>query len=161
MSKITKYINKIIRRINCNWLSIIYFFMILIISSVFIIAGVSKLIWLRHFEEAIMRYPVNLSGDIANLIKFCVPFVEIIAGIFLLFKKNRSICLYFLLMLLTGFTVLQIYIVMKGLDIPCGCFGPWVDEPIGKITILRNIVLIIISIFLIVIDDRKKLISPK
>jgi len=93
----------------------------ILLSLIFIVSGISKLIDPASFSVTIEAY-----GLMPDLLTFpaalAISFTEVIAGIGLLFDVHGSLA-SILIMLLFFITIL-LYGMHLGLDIDCGCFGP-------------------------------------
>lgn len=99
----------------------------IIIGLLFIYAGALK-VW----------DPVRFAGDIENYhvlpwtvnvgLAFYLPWLEIICGLALIFRRWYSGALTILLALLVVFIGATIAAKMRGIDISCGCFGHVSDQ---------------------------------
>jgi uncharacterized membrane protein YphA (DoxX/SURF4 family) len=112
-------------------------------AILFLYAGASKLFDTASFAIVIEAFGV-VPESWAMPISVCLPLVEIIAALGLLFDIRGSVNLVAGLLLL--FLTIVGYGVWMGLDIDCGCFGP--ADPEGKAyaglrpALHRNIVLL-------------------
>jgi putative oxidoreductase len=99
----------------------------IIIGALFVYAGVLKA-W----------DPVRFAGDIENYhvlpwavnvrLAFFLPWLEIICGLALIFRRLYSGALGLVLALLLVFIGASIAAKMRGIDISCGCFGHVSDQ---------------------------------
>lgn len=99
----------------------------IIIGALFVYAGVLK-VW----------DPVRFAGDIENYhvlpwavnvrLAFYLPWLEIICGLALIFRRLYSGALVLVLALLIVFIGASIAAKMRGIDISCGCFGHVSDQ---------------------------------
>ena len=124
-----------------------YFLLIvrIIIAFIFIYAGAQKITDPEAFAISISNYrlfPISL----VNFIAITLPWIEIIAGILLLFgiavKENSTII--FLMSLI--FTIAITISLFRGLNIECGCFGN--GTQIGLFKLGENLLIIIGSMLL-------------
>lgn len=100
---------------------VVYLAIRVILGSIFIYAGATKLMDVGGFANAIDGYGL-VSWKIANLIARVLPVVEILAGLGLFFDVRGS--LGTIVVQLLGFMGVLVYAIAKGLDVDCGCFGP-------------------------------------
>jgi putative oxidoreductase len=99
----------------------------ILIGALFVYAGV-----LKAWE------PVRFAGDIENYhilpwavnvrLAFYLPWVEIICGLALIFRRLFFGALAILLSLMVVFIGATIAAKMRGIDISCGCFGHVSDQ---------------------------------
>jgi len=99
----------------------------IIIGALFVYAGA-----LKAWE------PVRFAGDIENYhvlpwavnvrLAFFLPWLEIICGLALIFRRLYSGALALVLALLLVFIGASIAAKMRGIDISCGCFGHVSDQ---------------------------------
>jgi uncharacterized membrane protein YphA (DoxX/SURF4 family) len=118
----------------------------LLLGFVFVVASIDKLADPNAFAVSISYY--RLVGEPVTLILATIlPWVELLAGLFLLFgimMRGSSLLLLLMLVLFTGGVISGI---VRGLDISCGCFtrDPNVDK-IGWMKVLENLGLIGLSL---------------
>ena len=99
----------------------------IVIGALFVYAGVLKA-W----------DPVRFAGDIENYhvlpwavnvrLAFFLPWLEIICGLGLIFRRLYSGALALVIALLIVFIGASIAAKMRGIDISCGCFGHVSDQ---------------------------------
>lgn len=112
----------------------------ILVGLVFVAAGGSKLAagpgWPASAKEM---------GAPAVTIPF-VPWVELAVGATLIAQLATPVPAILAMLLLVAFTVL-IVVRLSGDDSPsCACFGSWSAEPIGRVHVIRNLVLIGLAI---------------
>lgn len=92
-----------------------------IIGTIFIYAGITKLIEPVVFATLIDAY--GLLPEIMIMpVAVVLPVLEIIAGVALIFDIKYALVL--ITALLTLFIAVLAFGISMGLDIDCGCFGP-------------------------------------
>jgi len=94
----------------------------LILGGLFIYAGVIKIMDPLGFARDIQNYRI-LPSAACLFVALTLPWFEALCGALLivgLFKRTNAWLLSFLL---TGFIVLVIITMVRGLDVDCGCFG--------------------------------------
>ena len=123
-----------------------------IVAFVFIYAAILKIAEPGDFSQAIANY--KLLPDISiNVLGIILPWIEIIAGILLLFgvavKENSIIISGMLIVFIIAIGIS----LARGLNIDCGCFGTANGDQIGLIKLLQNIGLLVIGIILIIYNS--------
>lgn len=119
----------------------------IILGFVFIYAGAEKISDPEAFAISISNYRLLPIASI-NIIAITLPWIELVAGVLLIFgiavKENSSILFSMLLV----FTIAIVISLFRGLSIDCGCFGK--GTQIGLYKLGEN-TLMIISSFLLMI----------
>lgn len=117
------------------------------IGFIFIYAGAEKISDTESFAISISNYRL-LPVSTLNFFAITLPWLEIIAGILLLFgiavKENSAI----IFLMLSIFTVAIIISLFRGLSIDCGCFGK--GTQIGLMKLGENTLMIVGLMILIV-----------
>ena len=95
------------------------------IGGLFVFAGVNKLLDPLEFLEELARYQLWPEAYVWKLVVWFLPTLEIVLGGSLLagFWKREAAGL--LLGLTALFTLAILLSWSRGLNISCGCFGPW------------------------------------
>jgi uncharacterized membrane protein YphA (DoxX/SURF4 family) len=122
------------------------------LAFVFIYAAILKIAEPGDFSQAIANY--KLLPDISiNVFGIILPWIEISAGILLLFgvavKENSVIISGMLIVFIIAIAIS----LARGLNIDCGCFGTANGDQIGLIKLLQNIGLLVIGIILIIYNS--------
>lgn len=107
----------------------------LLAGAVFVFAGLSKIIDFLPFR---FLDPMDFARDIDNYkilpwtigvgLAFYLPWLEMICGLALIFRRLYSGALALLLALLLVFIGASIAAKARGIDISCGCFGHVSDQ---------------------------------
>ena len=132
-----------------NFLSNKYLLILLrvIVGFVFIYAGILKISDPAGFSDAINNYDL-LPLSIVNIFAITLPWIEVVAGLFLLFgisvKENSLI----ISVLLIVFILAIVISLGRGLNIECGCFSTSSGTRVGIIKLLENIILLTFSFLL-------------
>jgi len=117
----------------------------IILGFIFIYAGIEKISDPEGFALSISNYRL-LPIWTVNIFAITLPWIELIAGLLLLFgilvKENSSIILFFLCV----FTIAVIISLFRGLNIECGCFGK--GNQIGLLKLTENLLMIIGAVIL-------------
>ena len=125
----------------------------LFLGFVFVYAAVTKISEPEGFSQAIYNYKL-LPIFLVNILAIILPWIELTAGVLLIFgisvKENSAI----LNGLLIIFIIAIVISLFRGLDINCGCFGTVDGSKVGLIKILENIGLLIFGYLLIKFDSK-------
>lgn len=128
------------------------FLLRILLAFVFIYAAVLKIADPSDFSQAIANYKI-LPDSFVNIFAIILPWIEISAGLLLLFgvavKENSGIISGMLIV----FIVAIVVSLVRGLNINCGCFGTVEGNEIGFAKLLQNIGLLIVGIILIIYDS--------
>jgi uncharacterized membrane protein YphA (DoxX/SURF4 family) len=119
----------------------------IILGFVFIYAGAGKISDPEAFAISISNYRL-LPAVAINFFAITLPWIELVAGILLIFgiavKENSSILFSMLLV----FTIAIVISLFRGLSIDCGCFGK--GTQIGLYKLGENTLMIIGSFLLMI-----------
>lgn len=134
----------------------------IILSVVFIFAGLEKIISPDVFAESISNYKLFPNFSI-NIIAITVPWIELITGLFLLFGITIKETLKIINSMMLFFIIIILFALVRGLDIECGCFGTHNAQKVGFIKLFENTILLSFGILLykckpliIVITEQKE-----
>ena len=123
-----------------------------IVGFVFIYAGILKISDPSGFSDAINNYDLVPLISV-NFFAIILPWIELVAGLFLLFgvfvKENSFI----ISVLLIVFILAIIISLGRGLNIECGCFGTSSGTKVGITKLVENIVLLSFSVLLTRFDS--------
>ena len=119
----------------------------IILGLMFIYAGAEKISDPEAFAISISNYRLLPTAAI-NFFAIILPWIELVAGILLIFgiavKENSSILFSMLLV----FTIAIVISLFRGLSIDCGCFGK--GTQIGLYKLGENTLMIIGNILLMI-----------
>jgi len=123
------------------------------LGFVFVFAAITKVTDPIGFSQSIYNYKLMPDFTI-NFLAIAFPWIELVAGILLIFgiavKENSAI----LSTLLFVFIIAIIISIARGLNIDCGCFGTVEGSKVGLIKILENVGLSIIGLILMKFDSK-------
>lgn len=103
----------------------------IVVAVVFIAASLPKILQPHDFALAVFRYQMAPYWFV-NIVAIFLPWVELIAGLVLLFVPSlRDAAALLLLGLLVFFTTAITINIFRGIDIACGCFS--VDPDASRI----------------------------
>jgi hypothetical protein len=101
-----------------------------------------------------MSYYRILPYYLVNLFALALPYVEALFGLFLIFHVATPSAALGVTLLMTVFLGALISAVFRGIDTGCGCFSA-TAEPISLIQIFRDIVFLIMGIYVFVMALRR------
>lgn len=99
----------------------------ILIGALFIYAGVVKALDPVRFAGDIENYHI-LPWPVGVRLAFYLPWLEILCGLALIFRRLYSGALVLVLALMLVFIGATISAKARGLDISCGCFGHVSDQ---------------------------------
>lgn len=124
-----------------------------ILGGLFVFAGVLKLMNPQLFQQSIAAFKVpGLPGHLEILLTFVVPWCEITAGAALLLGVWTRSAALMLSTLLLGFISLIASVLIRGMDVKCGCFGKFeipCTGPVGPCHLIRNSVLLALGLVVV------------
>ncbi len=126
----------------------------LIIGSLFVYASIYKIIDPADFSNAIRNYLI-LPSEWSNIAALTLPWIEFIAGMFLILGVQTKPAALLTTGMLAVFFSAIIYAYATGLDIDCGCFGSAANSTgrVGILHILRDTALFFVSLTILLFDQ--------
>ncbi len=135
------------RKMNTKLVSTIGLIFRLIVATIFMIAGVLKIMNLDAFAITIQGYEV-ISPGIAALAARSVPIAEIIFSLSLLTGIFSRSALLGISLLSIIFLIVTAQGLMRGLHVECGCFGK-LDFDLGpRLLIAKSILFVVLPVAL-------------
>ncbi len=119
----------------------------LILGAVFLLAGVPKILHPAAFAEALYNYQI-LPDIFVNIVAVVMPWVEVIVGGLLVVGVWMEGAVLIYNFLVISFTCALAFNLARGLNINCGCFSPTGGEAINMGTILRDVLILCLSLYL-------------
>jgi len=138
-----------------NLLSNKYLLLLLriLLAFVFIYAGIEKIADPSGFSDSLDNYRI-LPLFSVNIFAIILPWIELIAGLFLLFgikvKENSLIISFCLCVFIIAITIS----LFRGLNIDCGCFGTVNGSKVGVYKLIEDFVLLLMGVLLINFDSK-------
>lgn len=126
----------------------------IIIGLMFVIVGVGKIAHPAEFADEIANYQI-LPNYLINLTAITVPWIELIAGILVIFGIKQKPSAAIILLMLIVFTSGVAVAMAKGLNIDCGCYSQIASQQVGIPKILENTGLMILSIIIMLTNNKK------
>jgi len=124
----------------------------IIVGFVFIYAGILKISDPSGFSDAINNYDL-LPLSFVNFFAITLPWIEVVAGLFLLFGISVKENSFIISAMLVVFLLAIVISLGRGLNIECGCFGTNSGTKVGIIKLVENSILLIFSFVLIKFDS--------
>jgi peroxiredoxin/uncharacterized membrane protein YphA (DoxX/SURF4 family) len=128
------------------------------LALVFAVAGFTKLVDRSGTKKVVADFgvPLRFAKPIATLL----PFAEFAAALLLIFSRTAWWGSLLALALLLIFTTAISYNLWKGRRPDCNCFGQLHSAPIGKSTLVRNGVLMLLAGFVAWIGPNQPGLNP-
>ncbi len=118
----------------------------LVLAAVFIYAGVVKANDVVDFAGQIANYQI-LPYAWNYLIASILPYLELLCGILLLLNLRIRPAVLVLFVLNIIFMLALSSVIIRGLDIDCGCFKPGAANPTSPLTALwRDVGLLVLLV---------------
>ncbi|PIP78355.1 MAG: hypothetical protein COW85_04285 [Ignavibacteria bacterium CG22_combo_CG10-13_8_21_14_all_37_15] len=127
----------------------------IILGIVFVFSGITKLIDINAFAEALVNFKL-LNDNFITIVKYAIPIIEIILGIGIIFNFNSSFPSFISSLLLSFFTSLIIVKLFEGEEISCGCFGALSSDKLDLLSVFRNVALILIAVIVSTYYEKRK-----
>ena len=119
----------------------------IILGFVFIYAGILKISDPAGFSDAINNYDL-LPLLFVNFFAITLPWIEVVAGLFLMFGISVKENSFIISVMLVVFLLAIVISLGRGLNIECGCFGTSSGSKVGIIKLVENGTLLIFSFLL-------------
>ena len=117
-----------------------------IIAAIFIYAGIGKIINPAKFAVDIDNYRM-LPYVLVTITAIVLPWVEVLCGLLLIFGKWKKGAALILFSLSFIFLIAISSVLLRGLDISCGCFAESGEAiRIGYKKLFENIVLFLVTV---------------
>ena len=128
------------------------FFVRIILSVIFIYAGMEKISYPAGFSDSINNYKI-LPLFTVNFLVIILPWIELIAGVLLLFGIKVKENSFIISVLLSIFIIAIVISLIRGLNIDCGCFGTFSGSKVGIYKLIENSLLLIAGYALMKFDS--------
>ncbi len=126
-----------------------YYFIAVVLS----LSGISKILNPENLLNTLNTTLTFIDVNILILIATALPVIEIALGLMLILKIKVKGTLIATVILFAVFFLFSIYGTITGFDVDCGCFGSSIRSEFGVGMIIRNIVLLILSILVYNLKD--------
>jgi uncharacterized membrane protein YphA (DoxX/SURF4 family) len=122
----------------------------ILVGGIFIYTAWPKLLRPGEFARLVYGYRI-LHPDLVNLAGITLPWIELVAGIFLIIGIIPRSSALVLAGLLGLFIVAGFLALVRGLDISCGCFFPFMgDHKLDWSLLVRDAILILFALQVVV-----------
>src|SRR5262250_2668135 len=133
----------------------------LVLGGIFVVAGISKLLFpnthlwpmfvlrfsismnIASFAQQVESYKM-ISAEASQMVAHILPFVEIVLGILLLIGWRLRIWASLVSVLMLGFLFAVTRAYLLHMDINCGCFGT--PEKLTGWTVIRDSVFVLLAL---------------
>ena len=109
-------------------------------------SGTSKIIWPFYYLMSVLSYSILLPPLVMRVAVYLLPCVELVSALFLISLRTRAMGMSIAACLLVCFTVIQTRVVLAGMYVECGCFGPYLSGSVGANTLGRNAFLLALCV---------------
>ena len=117
----------------------VLFLMRLVLGAIFSFSAWSKIMAPQALADAIVGFEIIPEG-IALEAAMMLIWLELICGTFMILGLWARATVIVITVMLTLFEVGLISVVVRGIDVDCGCFGQFSEMRVGWSTIFRNLI---------------------
>ena len=117
----------------------------ILIGTLFATASLAKLGDLHSFAEQVHNFRMLPLG-LENLVAMMLPWVELVAGLALIFGIQARSGARIAALLMAAFTVGVLVAMARGLDIECGCFGTGDATRVGFGKVAGNLAMLTLAV---------------
>ena len=125
----------------------------LALGSIFLYAGGIKSLHVLDFARDVANYQL-LPYAWNYLAAATLPYVEMIAGLLLIFNRKVQPAALLLAILMLVFIAALASVVARGMDIDCGCFNPGQGHTSAGIALLRDVGILLLAILTLRLHER-------
>jgi len=122
--------------------------LIILLASIFVVAGVEKWIDPADFEASLIRLELFPDGMISPVV-VGIPLLEIVLGLMCLVTSTSRRAIQGLVVLTALYTLLLSYEWLRGIEVGCGCFGAQSGHWPHWALLLRNLGLLLLEVRLL------------
>jgi len=126
----------------------------IVLGGLFVYAGVVKVGNPLDFAQDIRNYRL-VGQSLAFIVAVILPWLEILAGAFLIAGTWKRGAALVITGLLVFFIVLTLVTMARGLDVDCGCFGS-LSRKSGWSVVLEDLGMLVMGLALLFIRDSGK-----
>jgi len=120
----------------------------IILGCVFLSTGIIKVLDIQVFVDALQAYHI-LPKFLINPFAFAIPWLEIVIGMCFIIGFWAKSGAFLALSLLTTFAIGLGVNLVRGVDMSCGCFGPYFSDESLSIAMFRIVILMGMSAVII------------
>ena len=127
----------------------------LVLGGLFLYAGLIKALDVVTFAGSVANYQI-LPYHLNYLVAATLPYVEMAAGLLLLINRQVRPAALLLGLLDIVFMIALVSVLIRGLDIDCGCFRPGGESPTSAwAALLRDVGILALAGVTFFLSDRK------
>ena len=119
----------------------------IVLGGLFVYAGAAKALTPLDFAQNVRNYQV-VGQSLSFIAALILPWLEILAGAFLVLGIWRRGAALVVSALLVFFIALTVVTMVRGLDVDCGCFGA-LDRKAGLGVILEDLGMLYLGLCLL------------
>ena len=123
----------------------------LLLGLVFLVAAIGKLRDRAGFRRSVVAF--GSPAAIADAASILIPIAEIVVAILIIRAPSAWLGAIASLVLLAIFTAAIAINLARGRTPECSCFGSAAPEPIGPATLVRNLVLAALALFVVIAGE--------
>ena len=124
------------------------------VGLIFITFAAGKIAEPAPFAKSIANYDM-LPYKLVNLLAIILPWIEIIAGLFLFFGVKLKANILLIASMLVVFNIAVATAWARGLDIECGCYADIAKQKVGLQKLIENFLMLIALLFLYFFPNNK------
>jgi hypothetical protein len=118
-------------------------------TGILLFSGISKIIDSQPMMETI-KAVINVSEELQIAAATLLPVLELTLGVMLLLRIRVEETLIAVTILFLFFFLFSVYGAVIGLKNDCGCFGSDANSSFGIGMVIRNILFLLLSVFLLI-----------
>jgi putative oxidoreductase len=116
----------------------------IVLGGLFVYAGAAKALEPLDFAQSVRNFQL-VGQTLAFIAAIVLPWLEILAGAFLILGVWKRGAALVVTGLLVFFIVLTVVTMVRGLDVDCGCFGA-LDRKAGLSVILEDLAMLYLGL---------------
>jgi uncharacterized membrane protein YphA (DoxX/SURF4 family) len=94
----------------------------MLVGFVFIYASIEKIADPAYFAGTLQNYQI-IPDPLINIVAITLPWLELVCGLLLLTGFWHRPSAFIIALLMIVFIIAIVSVILRGLDIECGCFG--------------------------------------
>lgn len=126
----------------------------LVVGTVFIFTGISKIVSPSLFAKDISNYAM-LPTQLVNLMAIILPWIELVSGILFIVGIKIKANLILIAGMLLMFNIAVATAWARGLDINCGCFSDVASQKVGIQKLSENFAMLAGLTFMFIFPNNK------
>ncbi len=119
----------------------------ILVGILFVTSGILKLMDLGAFALAVQKFNV-VPDSFARILATILSSIEFISGLMLLIGFRTRLAISIVAALLIIFIAAIIPIILSGEAVNCGCFGPSDYDKVGVWLLIRDVILLTLTLFI-------------